>query len=343
MEKTKQNVRFSKKILIAVASVIVTIAIIFSTLIIFASKATTFTPRLSAPSTSDYHYTTGNPYYNAGYGMPNCTAYAWGRAYEILGSKPKLCDGNASEWYSYNQRTGAYPYGSTPKLGAILCWSHHVGVVEAIRGNSITVSESHWGGTYFDTVTLTAGNESSYAGAFYGYIYILSDGQASDSPYGVDTAVTGTNGYETGYYVVNTGSSVLNMRSTPNQSGKVLAQIPTGTKLNVTSTKGSWGKTTYNGKTGWVALWYCNPVDEDSTPTGGAVESTTKKTTSATEPDPYNVDPGYDHPLTPKHKSASGEAVDNANKAKQTETKKSIANDTAVGWFINYYLPALLK
>ncbi|HAZ06707.1 MAG TPA: hypothetical protein DCY58_11770, partial [Acetobacterium sp.] len=60
-------------------------------------------------------------------------------------SKPNLSNGNANEFWDYNLRSGAYPYGSTPKVGAILCWDGsscgHVAVVEKIEGNKVTVSE----------------------------------------------------------------------------------------------------------------------------------------------------------------------------------------------------------
>ena len=78
--------------------------------------------------------------------MPNCTAYAFGRAYEILGTEPNLSHGNAQDWYGYNQATGAYSYGSTPQVGAIACWSYngggHVAVVESIDNGVVTLSNS---------------------------------------------------------------------------------------------------------------------------------------------------------------------------------------------------------
>lgn len=38
----------------------------------------TFTPRLDDNGiVGDFHYYSQNPYYQSGYGMPNCTAYAW--------------------------------------------------------------------------------------------------------------------------------------------------------------------------------------------------------------------------------------------------------------------------
>lgn len=136
-------------------------------------EAEEFIPRTTAPKNNSY-YTSKNAYYKCGYGMPNCTAYAYGRAYEILDKKPKLCMGNAYEWYGYNKSHKYYDYGKTPRLGAICCWARgHVAVVEKISGNKVTISESHYSGRYFDTKQITKGKESNYIGTFQGYIYIL--------------------------------------------------------------------------------------------------------------------------------------------------------------------------
>jgi len=141
------------------------------------ATASVFSPRLTAPTSDNDCYFGKNIFYLAGYGMPNCTAYAWGRAYEILGSKPNLSNGNANQFWGYNLNSGAYPYGTTPKVGAILCWDGnyygHVAVVEKIDGNKVTISESAWSGAYFYTTTFTAGSEDSVSvGGFQGYIYI---------------------------------------------------------------------------------------------------------------------------------------------------------------------------
>ena len=61
-----------------------------------------YSPRLSAPSTSNKYYYKLNPYYQSGFGLPNCTCYAFGRFYEILGSKPKLSLRNAENWYGHD-------------------------------------------------------------------------------------------------------------------------------------------------------------------------------------------------------------------------------------------------
>ena len=153
---------------------------------VFTVSATSFSPRYNAPSSSDSYFYSLNPFYNNGYGMPNCTCYAYGRAYELLGTEPNLSRGNAGYWWWYNKSNRIYSYGSTPKLGAIACWDKydqnqgHVAVVEAIDGNSVTISESHYSGTYFDTRTINS-NSSNYLTSmrFLGYIYI---GDFEDEP-----------------------------------------------------------------------------------------------------------------------------------------------------------------
>ena len=42
------------------------------------------------------------------------------------------------------------------------------------------------------------------------------------------------------------------MREAPSSSGKVLARIPYGTKLETTQLDANWSKTTYEGQTGYV-------------------------------------------------------------------------------------------
>ena len=184
-------------------SLIMVISVLTSATVIDAS-ATGFTPRTTAPDSSNAYYYSANPFYQSGYGMPNCTCYAYGRAYELLGSRPSLSTGNAGKWWWYNKNNGIYSYGSTPKLGAIACWDKydqnqgHVAVVEAIDGNSVTISESHYKSTFFDTRTISA-NSSNYLTSmrFLGYIYI-GDFSAVDTP--VDL---GTEFYA---YIINTSA-----------------------------------------------------------------------------------------------------------------------------------------
>ncbi len=153
-------------------------------------SASSYTPRLTAPSTTDPYYTTLNVFHTSGYGMVgnggNCTCYAYGRSYENLGSKPSLSTGNAENWYNYNKNNGYYSYGKTPYLGAVAVWAKgvvgnnedgagHVAVVEVINGDTVTTSESGWNAYYFKTITRSASNSnfsqsSSYT--FLGFIYV---------------------------------------------------------------------------------------------------------------------------------------------------------------------------
>ncbi len=155
------------------------IAVIFTLIVLTVFPTTAFAKyeaRLSAPSGEPYYNSTLNAYSQTGYGMPNCVAYAYGRLYELNGQAPKISRGNAGEWWFINKANDYYEYGQEPKLGAVACWSNHVAVVEDISADGdVTVSESHWYGSYFDTKVFTNMN-SHYGQAFYGYIYAYDNG-----------------------------------------------------------------------------------------------------------------------------------------------------------------------
>lgn len=132
-----------------------------------------------------------NPFYQNGYGLPNCTCYAWGRFWEISDpnnqgiNTPNLSHGDGDQWWGYTQ--DGYERGQTPKLGATICFaeSHgygtgHVGVVEEIypNGQTIVTSNSDWNGRYFYTEVLTPDSNGKYhhQGSIYlyesqGFIY----------------------------------------------------------------------------------------------------------------------------------------------------------------------------
>ena len=162
--------------------------------------AANFTLRLTAPERTGYYSnnTSTNPYsVNTNAGGGNCTWYAWGRAYEILGSRPKInTSGNACTWYTTNQSSGNYPYGSTPKLGAIACWSGgsggagHVAVVEQINSNgTMVISESSWSATdyWFRTATINQNGSRWSNYTFQGFIYLLDSATVVDDTPGKPT------------------------------------------------------------------------------------------------------------------------------------------------------------
>ena len=228
-----------------------------------------FVPRLKAPAKSNkYYYSDLNKYERFGYGMPNCTAYAWGRAYEIMGYEPDLSLNDADTWWSYNKTNKVYPYGQKPKLGAIACWNYttgggHVAVVEKIEDGEITFSNSAYGGKTF---YLTCADVDDYNGGIYdstwvfkGYIYI-TEGQSKEEYY----QSLGGDVYKVDSY------DGINLRKGAGTSYKTLTAIPDGTQIVVTQTKKAdgytWGKTTYDGYTGWCVLKYTELVYKHQKP-----------------------------------------------------------------------------
>ena len=132
------------------------------------------------------YYYSDNPFYQSGYGMPNCTCYAWGRAWELTGERPTLPTSNGGEWWI--DVGSEYEKGQEPRLGAIACWydpsgvgSGHVAVVEAISTNPSTIatSNSAWQGTFWWMETCTFRNGGYYSDwmirrgyKFQGFIYL---------------------------------------------------------------------------------------------------------------------------------------------------------------------------
>lgn len=162
--------RILKSSMITVLFVIIALTAFPST--VFAND---YEPRLSAPSGESYYTRELNAYAQTGYGMPNCVAYAYGRIYELNGEAPLISRGNAGEWWFINKNNDYYDYGIEPKLGAVACWSNHVAVVEEIsEDGAVTVSESHWGGSYFNT-KVYYNMYSHWGQAFYGYIYAYNE------------------------------------------------------------------------------------------------------------------------------------------------------------------------
>jgi uncharacterized protein YgiM (DUF1202 family) len=144
--------------------------------------------RDTEPSLNDRHYySDDNLFYKIKLSPPfssggslikgNCTWYAWGRAWEISGSKldDTVFKGNAYEWWEANKKSGKYEYGSTPRVGAIAVWKSdlpnsggdgHVAIVEKIKDGKVYISESMWHGATFKYREIY---ETSY---LYGYIYL---------------------------------------------------------------------------------------------------------------------------------------------------------------------------
>lgn len=110
-----------------------------------------YNPRLTPEGIygSKYYYT-DNPFESAGYGLPNCTAYAWGRFYEVSGVRPNnLPTSDGGTWYQKVVQSGHYATGQKPQLGSVICYASttggagHVAIVEQINSDgSFIISQS---------------------------------------------------------------------------------------------------------------------------------------------------------------------------------------------------------
>lgn len=172
------------------------------------SEEVGFSQRTTPPPTSSaYYYNSSyNPFYSARL-VTQCTWYAWGRAYEIMGKRPNLSTGNAKNWFGYNRDNGIYSYSTNfyaAKPGAILCCDDggatgHVAIVEEVAadGSPSKISEGGWYGSADYTANFNYADGyygaqlkfhygKNYNGGFQGYIY-LDDGNPDPTPVDIGT------------------------------------------------------------------------------------------------------------------------------------------------------------
>ena len=167
-----------------------------------------FSIRTSKPSGNKNYITTGSGGWNTcikGYPMDananvlaNCVGYASGRFNEIIndargitGCTYKTLNCNA-EWFIERAKQAGLKTGSTPRVGAIMCWQKgtvdgggdgagHVAIVEKVNSNtSVYTSESGYGSTAFWNQTRTNSNGRWGCGSGYSFrafIYLPDDVQ----------------------------------------------------------------------------------------------------------------------------------------------------------------------
>ena len=131
--------------------------------------------------------------------LANCVGYASGRFNEIInearettGCTYKYLNCNA-EWFIERAQQAGLQIGSTPRVGAIMCWQKgtvdgggdgagHVAIVEKVYNNSsVYTSESGYGSTAFWNQNRSNSNGKWGCGnrySFRGFIYLPSDVQA---------------------------------------------------------------------------------------------------------------------------------------------------------------------
>lgn len=168
--------------------------------------------------------------------------------------KHASCDVGMQWFLKRNQFTYGSYYGGTdnPKRGDIIYFglqtssgtfdSNHVGIVYKVEGGNVYVYEGN-SSAKVQSVTYKLGTS-----------YIL--GFATPDYSGNLPAPS----YETGKYLVDTAK--LNFRSEPTSSSTSYGLLSKGTLLVITEVQNGWGKASYDGKTGWVSLEYCQFVYE---------------------------------------------------------------------------------
>lgn len=216
-----------------------------------------FSPWLSAPAKTNLKWIhTSYGGYNKcilideddGSCLPNCVGWAWGRWVGLVGKSHKLSRSNAEDWY-VNTSDG-YKRGSTPKLGAVICWRGgrvgdntdgrgHVGIVEKIYSDGsilCSMSDAAVGyskGTRFYTMKLS--KPYSLAGlTLQGFIYTPTTYVEKKNTSSKKKEVTCT-GYANSYSASLAGTykttAALNCRDAAGTSHKSLVVIPKGTKV----------------------------------------------------------------------------------------------------------------
>jgi len=141
-------------------------------------------PRLSVENIEGMPYWfSGSPFYNSGYGLPNCTTWVYGRCWEATGEQPpSIFLGDAKTWWTENINTNTYLYGSEPKAGAIMVWggngAGHVAFVEQVNTDgTMTITQSGWKTMAwypYNVKTGTVESIENYSSSrpFLGYIYM---------------------------------------------------------------------------------------------------------------------------------------------------------------------------
>lgn len=192
-----------------------------------------------------------------GYVWGNCTWWAYSRASEVLGEplNPNL-RGNAGDWWDCNKKGKYYPYGSTPKAGAIVVYKTHVAFVEKVSGSQIYVSESGWqtktyGPSSTDDFFFHYGKPWSSNGTPKGYIYVT------------DKTSTNTQTTKAVSYSVRVDVSDLRMRSGPGTGYSNMGKIAKGThQLKAITSDGEWGQLKSNGY--WISMEYATKVSSST-------------------------------------------------------------------------------
>ena len=160
---------------------------------------------------------------------------------------------NVNQWHDSKYYGGSY----TPKKGDVIFYrdygstslSTHVGLVAGLNGVYINAIE---GNSTNSAVCEFTHNEARRIDS----AYVIG--------YGTPTYSSKLENEPTTYEVWQVSTDSLNMRKTASATGTLVTSLPFGTSLKVKNFKVTddylWGHVSYSGKTGWVALNYCDYI-----------------------------------------------------------------------------------
>ena len=128
----------------------------------------------AAPYTTFASY----PWGQYAYGKEGCAWFASARVKELTGKGSAIYSG----WAWYNTQYGNYGFsiGSEPRARSLACYGNHVAVVEAVNGDTITVSQGGMSGLsdiahgycVISTMSRAQLESQGGCGTFYGYVYM---------------------------------------------------------------------------------------------------------------------------------------------------------------------------
>ncbi len=295
------------------------------------SAAASFTVRTSMPKLTDknakYYYSDINRFWKAGrlapdfryyknlmggtqggYVWGNCTWWAYSRASEVRGEMltPDL-RGDAGTWYDCNKKGKFYPYGKTPKVGAIVVYSSHVAFVEKIVNGQIYVSESGWqtksyGPSSTDDFYFHYGIPWRNKETPKGYIYVTENVELDD----IETKKAD--------YTVKVPYADLRMRNGPGTGYANMGYVSKGNhKLKAVTADGEWGQLASNGY--WICLEYTEKV----------VEKSSNNNLSSISAGSYTLSPGFKSSTTSYKVTVPYEVSSVVLSAKKANSKASVS------------------
>lgn len=153
-------------------------------------------------------------------------------------------------------------------------WTDHVGIVEKVSGNTITVIEGNKG----DAVARRTIQVNGVT--IRGYGVPKYDGSGASSGSSGSSSSSSGSGNTASYKVKINTTSGVNVRNGAGTKYSILTAIPNGTIVTITKESGGWGYTSYGGKKGWICMDYTKKVTSGSSSSSSGSSKPSYKTGS---------------------------------------------------------------